>query len=207
MPNRMERFTQRSRRVLSLTEEASAQFQHPYLGTEHLLLGLMREEGSISARVLWDMGVEQSRVVELINRLSPAGKVALTARIDLTYDMKRVLEFAIDEARLLGHPYIGTEHLLLGLVRQPTGTVSDIFKELSISADEIRQQVRRIIQLPPTEIPGISIMVNQIMDALENFEDLQGSVVDEDIIKFNNAVQNIMQACNTLLQVRPKKRK
>jgi ATP-dependent Clp protease ATP-binding subunit ClpC len=149
--NKMERFTQRARRVLSLAQEEAERLQHSYIGTEHLLLGLMREEGGVAGRVLRDLGLDQRRVEELVERMTRAGQRAPNARLDLSPGTKKVLELAVDEARRMGHHYIGTEHLLLGLVRQQEGIAIDVLKRLSISPEEVRRQTRRVLQENPSQ--------------------------------------------------------
>ena len=152
MSSKMERFTQRARRVLALAQEEAERLHHGYIGTEHLLLGLMREEGGVAGRVLRDLGVEQRRVQEMIERLTGAGaKTPSLTKIDLAPGTKRVLELAVDEARRMGHHYIGTEHLLLGLVRQNEGVAIDVLKKLGISAEQIRRQTRRVLQENPVQ--------------------------------------------------------
>ncbi len=153
MPNnKMERFTQRARRVLSLAQEEAERLQHNYIGTEHLLLGLMREEGGVAGRVLRDLGLEQRRVEELVDQMTRASsRTASAAALDLSPGTKRVLELAVDEARRMGHHYIGTEHLLLGLVRQSDGVAIDVLKRLGISPEEIRRQTRRVLQESPVQ--------------------------------------------------------
>jgi len=145
----MERFTQRARRVLSLAQEEAERLQHNYIGTEHLLLGLMREEGGVAGRVLRDLGLEQRRVEELVERLTRATTRTPNAQLDLSPGTKRVLELAVDEARRMGHHYIGTEHLLLGLVRQSEGVAIDVLKRLGVSPEEVRRQTRRVLQESP----------------------------------------------------------
>ena len=151
MPNKMERFTQRARRVLSLAQEEAERFQHNYIGTEHLLLGLMREEGGVAGRVLRDLGLEQRRVEELVERLTRASTRTASTQLDLSPGTKRVLELAVDEARRMGHHYIGTEHLLLGLVRQSEGVAIDVLKRLGVSPEEVRRQTRRVLQESPAQ--------------------------------------------------------
>lgn len=151
MPNKMERFTQRARRVLSLAQEEAERLQHNYIGTEHLLLGLMREEGGVAGRVLRDLGLEQRRVEELVERLTRATTRTPNAQLDLSPGTKRVLELAVDEARRMGHHYIGTEHLLLGLVRQSEGVAIDVLKRLGVSPEEVRRQTRRVLQESPAQ--------------------------------------------------------
>ncbi len=153
MPNKMERFTQRARRVLSLAQEEAERLQHNYIGTEHLLLGLIREEGGVAGRVLRELGLEQRRVEELVERMTRASTRTTTVQPELSPGTKRVLELAVDEARRMGHHYIGTEHLLLGLVRLTEGVAIDILKRLGISPEEVRRQTRRVLQESPVQNP------------------------------------------------------
>ncbi len=115
------------------------------IGTEHLLLGLIQEEGGVAGRVLRDLGLEPDRVRELVERMSGFGSYR-GGKIDLSAGVQQVLEFAIDEARKLGHHYIGTEHLLLGLIRLTEGGAIDVFKKLGITPEQIRRQTRRVLQ-------------------------------------------------------------
>jgi ATP-dependent Clp protease ATP-binding subunit ClpC len=149
----MERFTQRARRVLSLAQEEAERFQHNYIGTEHLLLGLIREEGGVAGRVLRELGLDQRRVEELVERMTRATTRTSTMQPELSPGTKRVLELAVDEARRMGHHYIGTEHLLLGLVRLPEGVAIDILKRLGVSPEEVRRQTRRVLQENPVQKP------------------------------------------------------
>jgi ATP-dependent Clp protease ATP-binding subunit ClpC len=150
MPDKMQRFTQRARRVLSLAQEEAERLQHGYIGTEHLLLGLMREEGGVAGRVLKELGLEIENVERLIERKSPSTDQIPYAKIELGPGTKKVLELAVDEARKMGHHYIGTEHLLLALVRHNEGMAIDILHEMDISSDQIRRQTRRILQDSPS---------------------------------------------------------
>ena len=151
MSDKLQRFTQRARRVLALAQEEAERMKHAYIGTEHLLLGLMKEEGGVASRVLRELGLETRRVQEIVERLTGANKTAPTAKVDLSPGTKRVLELAVDEARRMGHHYIGTEHLLLGLVRQNEGVAIDVLKKLGVSAEQIRRQTRRVLQESPTQ--------------------------------------------------------
>ncbi len=151
MPDKMERFTQRARRVLSLAQEEAERMQHNYIGTEHLLLGLMREEGGVAGKVLRDLGLEPGRVEELVERLTRASTRNQPAKLDLSPGTKRVLELAFDEARRMGHHYVGTEHLLLGLVRQSEGVAIEVLKRLGVSPEEVRRQTRKVLQESPVQ--------------------------------------------------------
>ncbi|MBI3739825.1 MAG: AAA family ATPase, partial [Chloroflexi bacterium] len=139
----MERFTQRARRVLSLAHQEAERSRQNSIGTEHLLLGLMEEEGGVAGRVLRELGLESNRVREIIERVSVESRHE-DGKIELAPDTQQVLEYAVDEARRLGHHYIGTEHILLGLVRVE-GTAMEVLRRLGVTADQIRRQTRRVL--------------------------------------------------------------
>jgi ATP-dependent Clp protease ATP-binding subunit ClpC len=141
----MERFTQRARRVLSLAHQEAERMRHNYIGTEHLLLGLIREEGGVAGRVLRELGLEADRVEEMVERLTGSGQYS-GGKLDLSPGTQQVLEHAVDEARRLGHHYIGTEHLLLGLVRYGEGIALDVLRKLGVTPEQIRRQTRRVLQ-------------------------------------------------------------
>ena len=141
----MERFTQRARRVLSLAHQEAERMRQNYIGTEHLLLGLIREDGGVAGRVLRELGLEAERVQEIVERLTGAGS-SPGGKLDLSPGTQQVLEYAVDEARRLGHHYIGTEHLLLGLVRYGEGVANDVLRKLGVTPEQIRRQTRRVLQ-------------------------------------------------------------
>jgi ATP-dependent Clp protease ATP-binding subunit ClpC len=141
----MERFTQRARRVLSLAHQEAERMRHNYIGTEHLLLGLMREEGGVAGRVLRELGLEADRVQEIVERLTGPGQNR-GGKLDLSPGTQQVLELAVEEARRMGHHYIGTEHLLLGLVRHGQGIALDVLRKLGVTPEQIRRQTRRVLQ-------------------------------------------------------------
>ncbi|HSB89432.1 MAG TPA: ATP-dependent Clp protease ATP-binding subunit [Anaerolineales bacterium] len=148
MSDKMQRFTQRARRVLSLAHEEAERLHHNYIGTEHLLLGLIREEGGVAGRVLRELGLDPARVKEMVERLTGVGRHA-GGRIELAPGTEHVLQLAIEEARRMGHHYIGTEHLLLGLVRQGEGVGMDVLRRLGVTPEQVRRQTRRILQETP----------------------------------------------------------
>jgi ATP-dependent Clp protease ATP-binding subunit ClpC len=150
MANKLDRFTQRARRVLAYAQEEAERLNHSYIGTEHLLLGLLREESGIAGKVLRDLHVQFERVTELVERITGPGRRTPFSRIDLTPRTKRVIELAVDEARRLGQHYIGTEHLLLGLIRQGDGVAIDILRQLGVNPEQIRRETMRALQETPS---------------------------------------------------------
>lgn len=141
----MERFTQRARKVLSLAYLEAERMRHGSIGTEHLLVGLLVEDGGIAGKVLRELGLDLDRVREIILRTVGEGKESPESKLELSNDTQQILEFAVDEARRLGHHYIGTEHLLLALVRHE-GTATEVLRRLGITPEEIRRQTRVLLQ-------------------------------------------------------------
>jgi len=139
----MERFTQRARRVLSLAHQEAERARKNRIGTEHLLLGLMEEEGGVAGRVLRELGMDSDRMREIVERIAGSGDYT-GGKIELAPETQQVLEQAVEEARRLGHHYIGTEHILLGLVRGE-GTAMDVLRKLGVTPDQIRRQTRRVL--------------------------------------------------------------
>ncbi len=141
----MERFTARARRVLSLAHQEAEKASHDKIGTEHLLLGLLLEDGGVASRVLRDLGLEEERVRDVLGKISDSTPI-YTGQIELGDDTQMVLEAAIEEARRMGHHYIGTEHLLLGLVNANNGLAMEMLKRLGVTPEQIRRQTRRVLQ-------------------------------------------------------------
>ena len=152
----MERFTQRARRVLSLAHQEAERARQNKIGTDHLLLGLMEEEGGVAGRVLRELGMDPDRMREIVERVSGSGDYT-GGKIELAPETQNVLEQAVEEARRLGHHYIGTEHILLGLVRGE-GPAMDVLRKLGITPDQIRRQTRRVLNesssSPTPSAPG-----------------------------------------------------
>ena len=140
----MERFTQKARRVLSLAHQEAERARSNHIGTEHLLLGLMDEEGGVAGRVLRELGMASDRVREVINRVTSSSASFDPSRMELAAEVQQVLEHAVEEARRLGHHYIGTEHILLGLVRVDS-TAMEVLRRLGVNAEQIRRQTRRVL--------------------------------------------------------------
>src|SRR4051812_36007040 len=145
MSDRFEKFTERARKVLTLAQEEAQRFNHNYIGTEHLLLGLVREGDGVAARVLNNLGVELHKVRSAVEFIIGRGDRAVMGEIGLTPRAKKVIELAVDEARRLNHHYIGTEHLLLGLVREGEGIAAGVLESLGVSLEKVRQQVIQVL--------------------------------------------------------------
>src|SRR5580765_4538710 len=141
MPDRFDTFTERARKVLQLAQEEAQRFNHNYIGTEHLLLGLVREGEGVAAKVLANLGVELNKVRSAVEFIIGRGDRTVTGDIGLTPRAKKVIELSVDEARRLNHHYIGTEHLLLGLVREGEGIAAGVLESLGVSLDKVRSQV------------------------------------------------------------------
>jgi ATP-dependent Clp protease ATP-binding subunit ClpC len=140
-----ERFTERARQVVVLAQDEARALRHNYIGTEHLLLGLLREEG-IAARVLGELGVSVDEVRAQVGRIVGQGDEEVdTGQIPFTPRAKKVLELALREARALGHQYIGTEHVLLGLVRENSGVAARILLDFGADAETIRNEIIRLL--------------------------------------------------------------
>src|SRR2546428_2167713 len=137
-----DRFNDRAKRVLALAQDEAIRFNHNYIGTEHLLLGLVREGEGVAARALDSLGIELSKVRTAVELTIGRGDSTTSpSEITLSPRTKKVIELAIDEARKLGHSHVGTEHLLLGLVREGEGIASGVLESLGVSLEKVRHQV------------------------------------------------------------------
>ena len=145
MADRFDKFTERARRVLTLAQEEAQRFNHNYIGTEHLLLGLVRENDGVAAKVLGNLGVELGKVRSAVEFIIGRGDRAVLGEIGLTPRAKKVIELAVDEARRLNHHYIGTEHLLLGLVREGEGIAAGVLESLGVNLERVRAETTRIL--------------------------------------------------------------
>ena len=145
MADKFERFTERARRVLMLAQEEAQRFNHNYIGTEHILLGLVREGEGVAARVLRDMGIDLMKVRSAVELVTGFGSQVVQHEIGLTPRAKKVIELAVDEARRLNHQYIGTEHLLLGLIREGEGIAAGVLESLGVNLDRVRAQVLQVL--------------------------------------------------------------
>ena len=145
MASRFEKFSERARRVLSLAQEEAQRFNHNYIGTEHILLGLVRETDGVAAKVLSNLGVELNKVRSAVEFIIGRGEKSAPGEIGLTPRAKKVIELAVDEARRLNHHYIGTEHLLIGLMREGEGVAAGVLESLGVNLDKVRAETSQIL--------------------------------------------------------------
>lgn len=159
--NRFDRFTKRARNVLALSQEEAQRLQHNYIGTEHLLLGLIREGEGVASRVLKNLGIEVEQVRQSVEGIIGTGERVVQGELALTPRTKKVIELAVDEARRLNHRFVGTEHLLLGLIREGEGMASEILKRMGLQLEQVRAETLQVLgQSQPeqeeTPVPVIS---------------------------------------------------
>jgi ATP-dependent Clp protease ATP-binding subunit ClpC len=145
MGSRFEKFSERARRVLSLAQEEAQRFNHNYIGTEHILLGLVRETEGVAARVLSGLGVDLTKVRSAVEFIIGRGEKPTQGEIGLTPRAKKVVELAVDEARRMNHTYIGTEHLLIGLLREGEGVAAGVLESLGVTLEKVRAETHRIL--------------------------------------------------------------
>ena len=153
--NMFNRFTERARKVILLAKEEAKRFNHDYIGTEHILLGLIREGEGVAAAVLQNLGLSSDQIrleVEKLVQLGPS--TIVSGDIPFTPKAKKVIELAMDEARNLGHNYIGTEHLLLGLIREGEGIAAQVLVNLGLDLGKVRQEV---MELLGSSTPGYTV--------------------------------------------------
>ena len=169
----LERFTDRAQRVVKLAEEEARMLDHNYIGTEHILLGLLREGEGVAAKALESLGISPQAVREQVEEIIGRGQQAPFDVIPFTPRSKKVLELSLRESQQLGHNYIGTEHILLGLIREGDGVAAQVLVKLGADLNRVRQQVIQLIaaqqqpgHLPPRE--GVPVTeVQARLDAIE----------------------------------------
>jgi ATP-dependent Clp protease ATP-binding subunit ClpC len=141
-----ERFTDRARKVMQLADQEARRLNHEYLGTEHILLGLVKEGSGVTANVLKNLDVDLRRIRVEVERIIDLGPHTVTkGKLPQTPRAKKVIEYAMEEARALNHNYVGTEHILLGLLREREGVASQILINLGISLEEARKDVLSLL--------------------------------------------------------------
>ena len=145
MASRFEKFSERARRALTFAQEEAQRFNHNYIGTEHILLGLVRESEGVAAKVLTNLGIDLNKVRAAVEFIIGRGGKSTSTELGLTPRAKRVIELAVDEARRLNHNYVGTEHLLLGLLREGEGVAGGVLESLGVNLERARAETTRIL--------------------------------------------------------------
>jgi ATP-dependent Clp protease ATP-binding subunit ClpC len=145
MSNRFDKFTERALKVLALAQEEARRFNHNYIGTEHILLGLVREEEGMAAKILSNLGIGLNKVRSAVEFIIGRGEESTQNEVGLTPRAKKVIELAVDEARFLGHQYIGTEHILLGLLREGEGVAAGVLESLGVSVERVHAELNRAL--------------------------------------------------------------
>ena len=140
-----EKFTERARQVIVLAQEEARMLNHDYIGTEHLLLGLIHEGEGVAARVLESLGISLEDVRQSVEEMIGRGDHELSGHIPFTPRAKKVLELSLRESQQLGHDYIGTEHILLGLIREGEGVAAQVLVKLGGDLNRVRQQVIQVL--------------------------------------------------------------
>ena len=146
-PNKgqFDKFTERARKVLTISSEEAVRLKHNYIGTEHLLLGLVAEGEGVAARVLQNLGVALDDVRKRVEYIIGKGDQPVTPPIGLTPRAKKVIELAVEEARYLGNHYIGTEHMLLGMIREGEGIGPKVLETLKVNLEQARWETLRVL--------------------------------------------------------------
>jgi len=145
MASRFEKFSERARRVLTLAQDEAQRFNHTYIDTEHILLGLVREDEGVAAKVLTNLGVGLNKIRSALESTIQRSEKPSSSEIGLTPAAKKVIELAIDEARHLGHNYIGTEHLLLGILRGEEGIAADVLSSFGVTIERARAETTQTL--------------------------------------------------------------
>jgi Clp amino terminal domain, pathogenicity island component len=156
-----ERFTDRARRVVVLAQEEARTLDHNFIGTEHILLGLIHEKQGVAASALESLGIRLEAVRQQVEQIVGRGEQAPSGHIPFTPRAKKVLEFSLRESQMLGHDYIGTEHILLGLIREGEGVAAQVLVRLGADLNRVRQQVIQVLHAnqaseiaSPADVPG-----------------------------------------------------
>jgi ATP-dependent Clp protease ATP-binding subunit ClpA len=177
----LERFTDRARRVVRLAEEEARRLDHNYIGTEHILLGLIREGEGVAAKALESLGISLDAVRQQVEEIIGRGQQAPFDFIPFTPRAKKVLELSLRESQQLGHNYIGTEHILLGLIREGDGVAAQVLVKLGADLNRVRQQVIQLIaaQQQPGHLPAREgVPVTEVQARLDAIEGRLGAIDD-----------------------------
>jgi ATP-dependent Clp protease ATP-binding subunit ClpC len=195
-----ERFTERARQVVVLAQDEARALKHNYIGTEHILLGLLREEEGLAARVLESLDITVEEVRAQVARIVGQGDEVTTGQIPFTPRAKKVLELALREALSLGHNYIGTEHILLGLVRENEGVAARILLDFDADAEKIRNEIIRMLSGPGRRqqgggaAPGEKTKSSKLLDQFgRNLTKLAAEAKLDPVVGRQTEIERVMQ--------------
>src|SRR5205807_2263607 len=154
-----ERFTDRARKVMQLANQEAQRFNHEYIGTEHILLGLVKEGSGVAANVLKNLDIDLRKIrleVEKIVQTGPGSEMVTMGKLPQTPRAKKVIEYSVEEAKNLNHNYVGTEHLLLGLLREQEGVAAQVLMNLGLKLEDVREEVLNLLghNMPNEESAG-----------------------------------------------------
>jgi ATP-dependent Clp protease ATP-binding subunit ClpA len=211
-----QRFTERARQVVVLAQDEARQLRHNYIGTEHILLGLLREEEGIAARVLRQLGIREDEVRAQVARIVSEVDEVTTGQIPFTPRAKKVLELALRESVSLGHSFIGTEHILLGLVRENEGVASRILLDFDADAEKIRHEIIRMLsggpaspvhrtpERPPVELTSPPL-AQDFIDKLQRLADEKTTLMEakefEDAARIAERERALREAAEHLVRL------
>ena len=179
-----ERFTDRARRVVVLAQDEARRLDHTWIGTEHLLLGLILEGEGVAAKALKSLGISLDSVRQQVEEIIGRGQQAPSGHIPFTPRTKKVLELALRESQQLGHNYIGTEHILLGLIREGDGVAAQVLVKLGADLNRVRQQVIQLLHGHSAEerelrlLPGVKTLLEGLEQRLAAIEQRVGTGPD-----------------------------
>lgn len=200
-----DRFNDRAKRVLALAQDEAIRFDHNYIGVEHLLLGLVREGEGVAARALSSLGVELSKARTSVEFIIGRGDATTSpSEITVSPRTKRVIELAIDESRKLGHSHVGTEHLLLGIVREGGSIATGILQSLGVALEKVREQVIATLAEPPDARqtparPDLSAMDFQPMQHKDRLDAATKRVLPRTYWEAGHANQEVVMPHHLLL--------
>lgn len=163
-----DRFTDRARKVMGLSRQAAQSWSHDYIGTEHVLLGLLKEASGVASLALKNLGVDSEKIETELKKHISVGVLSVTkGQLPFTPRCKKALEFALEEASTLGHTYIGTEHLLLGMIREGAGSALMALTACGVNAETVRKEVLSVLGSNTTDADGKEkIAVTQVIHAV-----------------------------------------
>ncbi len=195
-----KRYTEKVRKVIMMAQEEAVNLNHNYIGTEHILVGLVKENEGIAGKVLREIGVEPEKIIEEIEKIVGKGEYQEVSEITFTPRAKKVLELASQEASQLGQNYIGTEHILLGLIKEGSGVATRILSDMGIDLDNIYSQVMKVLMESghsETAAAGGTIRKDSKVPTLDEFgRDLTELAMDDKldpVVGRNNEIQRVIQ--------------